>query len=241
MADTHPHPTEEQSPLVALIHSRGGTITTRQLQQTGHRYRANVELARVALDDLTTAGIGIWHPDNKTFSLNPKAVEGMDLERWTRKRRKPEGEIAKKVTTPEAVVEVPSNNNGSRLPGLGDIPPAWPTLPANATLQVEIGWVQSNRLAVVGESSSGVTVVRLDRAHEPAPSRAALGWLETSIRSYAKYVDIVARSLKDEQDEQEQVRRERLRFDEIDALLAEMHDDQKACPTCGRGGSKPDP
>jgi len=85
--------------------------------------------------------------------------------------------------------------------------------------------VQANRLVVVEERPSGATVVHLDRANEAAPSRAALSWLETSIRSYAKYVDVVARSLKDEQDEQENVKRERLAIEDVRGLLAEMVDD----------------
>lgn len=109
-----------------------------------------------------------------------------------------------------------------RVAGLGEIPASWSDLPANASLQAEIGWVQSNRLVVVEELPSGGTRVHLDRAHEPAPSRAALGWLETSIRSYAKYVDVVARSLAVVQDEQEHIKRERMAIAEIDDLLAQM-------------------
>jgi cytoskeletal protein RodZ len=49
-----------------------------------------------------------------------------------------------------------------------------------------------------------------------------LGWLETSIRSYAKFVDIVSRALSTAVDEQDSVRRERLALAEITALLDEM-------------------
>ena len=91
----------------------------------------------------------------------------------------------------EATAE-PVSNDGGRVRGLGDIPAAWGTLPANASLAAEIGWVQANRLYVVEERSSNSTIVHLDRAHEPAPSRAAIGWLETSIRSYAKFVDVAS-------------------------------------------------
>jgi hypothetical protein len=105
--------------------------------------------------------------------------------------------------------------------GLGAIPAAWPALPDNASLQAELGWVQSQRLSVV-EERGNTTVVRLERASSPAPSKAALGWLETSIRSYAKYVDIVSRCLATAVDEQESVRRERMAIADIDALLAEM-------------------
>ena len=121
---------------------------------------------------------------------------------------------------PRTDIEVsPREPDAGHLQGLGSIPPDWPQLPANASLPAEISWVQANRLRIVEEKSSGATVVHLDRSLSPAPSHAALGWLETSIRSYAKYVDVVARSLAVVQDEQQQERRERLALEEIDELL----------------------
>ena len=106
--------------------------------------------------------------------------------------------------------------------GGGLTPPvSWGTLPLNATLQAELSWVQSHRLDVVEELPGGATIVHLDRAREPAPSMGALGWLETSIRSYAKYVDIVARSLTTAQDEREHQRRERMRIEDVEQLIAE--------------------
>ena len=114
-----------------------------------------------------------------------------------------------------------AENISVRVQGVGEIPPSWTDLPDNASLQAELAWVQSNRLRVVEARPSGATQVHLDRARSPAPSWAALSWLETSIRSYAKYVDVVARSLKDDQ---EIVRRERMQIDEIQGLLEEMND-----------------
>ncbi|NLF73890.1 MAG: hypothetical protein GX575_33190 [Candidatus Anammoximicrobium sp.] len=113
-----------------------------------------------------------------------------------------------------------------RVQGLGDIPASWPELADNASLQAELAWVQSNRLRVVEEKPSGATRVHLDRARSPAPSWAALGWLETSIRSYAKYIDVVAKNLAVQQDEQELVRREKMAIEEIRGLLAEMLQDR---------------
>jgi len=122
-------------------------------------------------------------------------------------------------------VEQPQEAPGGLVQGLGTIPVTWPTLPDNASLQAELGWVQSQRLSIV-EERGNTTVVHLERASSPAPSKAALGWLETSIRSYAKYVDIVSRALSTQVDEQEHIRRERMRLDEITSLLDEM---QGAC------------
>ncbi len=43
---------------------------------------------------------------------------------------------------------------------------------------------------------------------------------------YSKYIDVVAKALKDEENEQEMVKRERMAIDEIRSLLAEMIDEQ---------------
>jgi hypothetical protein len=98
-------------------------------------------------------------------------------------------------------------------------------LPANAALPAELGWVQAHRLDVIEETSSGATVVYLDRAAAPPPSKATLGWLETSIRSYSKYVDVAARATAQQVDEQDNVRRERMAIEDIRRLLDEMHRD----------------
>ncbi len=119
----------------------------------------------------------------------------------------------------------PQPIDSSRLQGLGDVPAAWGDLPDNASLAAEIGWCQANRLRVVEERTSNLTVVHLDRARTPAPSWAALGWLETSIRSYAKFVDVAARALTTQTDEAAHVRSELIAIDDIRALLDEMHRD----------------
>ena len=116
--------------------------------------------------------------------------------------------------------------DSGNVTGLSDIPASWGQLPANATLQAEIAWCQANRLRVVEEKSNGATVVHLDLARTPAPSWSALSWLETSIRAYAKYVDVAAKVTATQQDEQDMVRRERMAIDEIRSLLAEMLTDR---------------
>lgn len=110
--------------------------------------------------------------------------------------------------------------------GLGGIPADWPELPDNAPLAVELGWVQSQRLRIVEERPNGSTVVRLERAGSPPPSWAALGWLETSIRSYAKFVDICAKGLGQAELESDLVKRERRSIEDVRRLLAEMIDNK---------------
>ena len=89
-----------------------------------------------------------------------------------------------------------------------------------------MGWGQANRLRIVAEHPSGSTSVHLDQALTPAPSWAALGWLETSIRSYAKYVDVAAKATAIADGEASVVRRERMAIEEVKALLDEMMEDE---------------
>ena len=88
---------------------------------------------------------------------------------------------------------------------------------------MEIQWVQSNRLRMVSESD-GITSVDLTQALAPPPSYSALGWLETSIRAYAKYCEIAAKATQSLEDEREHVRRERLSIEECRGLLSQMLD-----------------
>lgn len=105
--------------------------------------------------------------------------------------------------------------------GLSDIPASWGELPANASLQAEVSWVQANRLRCVRETSDRA-VVDLYRAMSPAPSYAALGWLETSIKTYAKFVDVAAKVTSEQDGEQAEIRREQQSIEEVRRLLASM-------------------
>jgi hypothetical protein len=125
------------------------------------------------------------------------------------------------------------SDSGS-IQGLEDMPKSWPVAPANASLPSEIAWVQANRLRVVEERPGKATIVRLDLALSPAPSWAALGWLETSIRSYAKFVDVAAKVSGGADDEGAVMRRERKSVDEVKALLREMEEAEGTCERCGR-------
>lgn len=120
-----------------------------------------------------------------------------------------------------AGVQSPAHATEAAVTGLSDVPSEWPTLPQNATLAQEIQWVQANRLSVVRDLGDRA-IVDLRKAMSPAPSWAALGWLETSIRAYAKFVDVAAKASAHVEDERDMVRRERMAIDEIRGLLAEM-------------------
>lgn len=119
-----------------------------------------------------------------------------------------------------------ARDDGPLVTGLSVIPEQWPTLPANASLAAEIQWCQANRMRCVAERGDSVSV-DLTQAMTPAPSWAALSWLETSIRAYTKFVDVAAKATSQLEDEREHVRREKLAIEEVRSLLAEMLDDPK--------------
>ncbi|HUP79040.1 MAG TPA: hypothetical protein VM260_10840 [Pirellula sp.] len=126
--------------------------------------------------------------------------------------------IAAVAATADMQAEVATD---TRIHGLSEIPAGWPTLPANASLQAEVSWVQANRLRCVRETSDCV-VVDLSRALSPAPSYATLGWLETSIKTYAKFVDVAAKATSVQDGEQADIRREQQLIEEVRRLLASM-------------------
>lgn len=145
------------------------------------------------------------------------------------------GFVGSKGVTSEFPIRIGNlGEDSGSIQGLSDLPKGWPELPANAALSAEVGWVQANRLFMVEERPGKATLVRLDQAASPAPSRAALGWLETSIRSYAKFVDVAAKVSGGAEDEGAVMRRERKSVDEVKALLREMEESEDTCPHCGR-------
>jgi hypothetical protein len=113
-------------------------------------------------------------------------------------------------------LDPPAVASGGGVQGLGDLPADWPPLPANAALPIEVAWVQANRLRVVQCGQ-----VDLSRALSPAPSYAALAWLETSVLFPAKWADVTVKASQDQQDDQQDVRREKVALSEVRTLLAE--------------------
>ena len=118
------------------------------------------------------------------------------------------------ASSPPASATPPAAAGG--VQGLGDLPEGWPALPPNASLAAEVQWVQANRLRV--KQGEGVD---LSRSLSPAPSHAALGWLETSLLYPSKFADVAVKASADQQDAAEDVRRERLALVDLQALLAE--------------------
>jgi hypothetical protein len=150
---------------------------------------------------------------------------GLPTERGVTHEAGPEDTLATDMSRTRGAPETPPEGS---LTGLGILPPDWPDLPSNASLGAEIQWVQSSRLDVITEHPNGAVEVDLSRARRPAPSKAAIGWLETSIRAYSKYCDIAAKATSSLEDEQEHERRERLAIEEVRSILTSITDPDPA-------------
>lgn len=162
--------------------------------------------------------------DSKTEEDNDRTEEGNVVDLTTPAVDPVEQEPEPIAGTREVVTDPPAPPDPA-VSGLADIPPSWPPLPPNASLVAEIQWVQASRVDVVEELPSGAVRIHLDRADRPAPSKAALGWLETSVRAFSKYCDIAARATAQLEDEREHVKRERVAIEDMRRLLAEMMDE----------------
>lgn len=114
-----------------------------------------------------------------------------------------------------------SRDDEFSVSGLGEIPGNWPEMPSNAALSAEVSWVQANRLRVVRETADRV-VVDLSKSLTPAPSYATLGWLETSIKTYSKFVDVAAKATASQDGEAAEIRREVFAIADIRKILEEM-------------------
>lgn len=154
------------------------------------------------------------------------AASAMSRKRWD--NPKPAQKVPLAYPSQQVAITNPSSNSdlqqNSGIQGLDVIPKSWGELPGNVSLGQEIAWVQANRLYVVKEQAGKPTKVDLSKARAPAPSAAALSWLETSIRSYAKFVEVAAKTASAGTEDQEEDRQERMQIEEIRTLLKQMID-----------------
>lgn len=112
--------------------------------------------------------------------------------------------------------------DAGQVAGLGDIPDSWPELPPNAPLAAEVQWVQASRVDVVELLPGGGARIHLGRADRPAPSKAALAWLETAVLFPAKWSDVTVKATSTQADEREHTRRERVAIESVGGLLSDM-------------------
>ena len=180
----------------------------RRLEQEG-RWFGQIEFERDEMMRIARKESGMSKPEAQLF------VYG-ELDRMY---PPPKADIVR-PTDEQVNAELPPDDG--QIQGLGAIPEDWPELPANSSLASEVAWVQANRLRIVEQNPGRATIVRLARALSPAPSWSALGWLETSIRSYAKFVDVAAKATANADDEAAVWRHERRAIEEVQAPLEEM-------------------
>ena len=158
-------------------------------------------------------------PETKTVETPPN-----DEKPGKAKKGKAEvGQVPQFVTPIDVtpITKQSSYDDEFSVAGLSNIPAIWGEMPSNAPLSAEVSWVQANRLRVIRETADRV-VVDLSKALTPAPSYAALGWLETSIKTYSKFIDVAARATANQDGEAADIRREQFAIADIRKILEEM-------------------
>lgn len=183
-------------------------------------------LKGITAQDWTYQQLAIKYPPVDGTKPEVPAVEPAPNDQTDKKQAKDDGKAgdAALFSRSEEVAPFPKMSSGDSefsVVGLSEIPANWPVLPSNASLSAEVSWVQANRLRVVRETADRV-IVDLSRSLSPAPSYATLGWLETSIKTYSKFVDVAARATATLDNEQADIRREVQSIEEVRRLLASM-------------------
>ena len=206
---------KENGPVLPPAHARDGESRGRAWERIRQEGRSAGMGKREAYDRATREATRLFPPPAPPPEPEPVTVDPEPVE------PEPEPEPVEPPEPVAAVKPEPLPPAESGVSGLSQLPDGWPSLPANASLVAEIAWVQASRLDCVEETPSGGTLVDLSRARSPAPSRAAIGWLETSIRAYSKYCDIAAKATAQQEHDAEAMRRERLALGEVLGLLGE--------------------
>jgi hypothetical protein len=180
-------------------------------------------LKGIAAQDWTYEELARRFPPQDGSKPETEPVEEPPNEEKPGKPKKGKAEVGNVASfaTPVDVSPKPSRDDEFSVSGLSNIPANWGEMPANAQLSAEVSWVQANRLRVVREGADRV-VVDLSKALSPAPSYATLGWLETSIKTYTKFVDVASKATAGLDGEAADVRREVQSIAEVRRILAEM-------------------
>ena len=116
-----------------------------------------------------------------------------------------------------------------RVVGPTVLPVAWGELPDSAGFAAEVEWVHQNRVLVVEDRPAGKSILHWDRARKPAPSYGAVNLMEYAATNLKGFMDILQKVVKLNGDsDSANVRKEKMKTDDIKALLESLQDDMDA-------------
>ena len=102
------------------------------------------------------------------------------------------------------------------------LPEAWGALPDSAPLDAEVEWVHQNRVLVVEDRPGKRPEFHWDRARTAAPSYGAVNLMEFAATNRKGFMDILQRVKPGMGGDEEDVRREKTKVEEIRRVLEEL-------------------
>jgi hypothetical protein len=104
------------------------------------------------------------------------------------------------------------------------LPTEWGEIPDSAPLDVEVKWVHQNVMLIVEERGGKQPVLHYDRAQTRCPSHGARNWLQFAITNRKGFMDLLHRVTQGSDGQEESVRRERTKIEEIRRILEELRE-----------------
>lgn len=128
-------------------------------------------------------------------------------------------------TQAEMGADSPPSPSQTPAPQVSELLP-WNGLPTHADFDSEVRWVYQQFPMVVEEAIGRQSVLHWARATQPPPNAAAIGLMRWAARNETTFFkETVPRAFKDQNSEEdERVKREKMKIGEIKEILARMLD-----------------
>jgi len=127
----------------------------------------------------------------------------------------------------EPLVESPSGaawGNWEHEIGGCDVPASWGDLPESAPFDAEVEWVHQNMVLVIEERGTKTPLFHWDRAQKAAPSHGARNLMQFAASNRAGFMNMLQRVKPGAGGEEDIVRREKVKIEEIERILEELRE-----------------
>jgi len=111
---------------------------------------------------------------------------------------------------------------------VGPLPTTWGDLPESAPFDAEVEWVHQNMVLVIEDRGTKPPIFHWDRAQSPAPSHGAQNLMHFAATNRAGFMNMLQRIKPGMAGDDDIVRREKVRIEEIRRILQELREQADA-------------
>jgi len=111
-----------------------------------------------------------------------------------------------------------------------EVPESWGVLPDSAPFEVEVEWVHQNMVLVIEERGTKAPLFRWERAQGAAPSHGARNLMHFAATNRAGFMNMLQRVKPGAGSEDDIVRREKVKIEEIKRILEELREAKSDVP-----------